>query len=356
MQKKPNKREIILTSHLLRAENHQRIILTMPNQGFTLQVAVKTLEKEPFAGLNHESGFQIGSVHVSITQRSGYLVLKARDFVTEEEAASFLPRLKAGLWNLALEYNIAFIPGFEQRKITRSKDPKTAGRNIAASFGLSDLGPVHGLADEGGTVIFPSNENIRFLGVEGTARISCHFNNAFRVLSEGIKSTQLGASFVDETLSIAFDLYLGHFYEGSIRARFLTLIMTLEVLAPVTEKHFIVQKLLTKWREEIQDSLAQTADEDAQDALEALDRELNFRKETSIRRRVRRLILDEAPLDEPDRTALSKQVIRAYDLRGSLAHSGAVDENKLYEAHDITLRAVKLILRTRLGLVCTDRC
>lgn len=328
----------------------------MPNQGLTLRVAVKTLDKEPFAGLESESGFQVGSVRVSITQRSGYLVLNAGDFVTEEEAASFLPRLKAGLWNLALEYNVAFIPDFQQREITRSADPELAGRNIAASFGLSDLGPVHGLADEGGTVIFPSNENIRFLSMEGTARISTGLKNAIRVLSEGIESTQPGAAVADGNLSTALDLYLGHFYERSMRARFLTLIMTLEVLAPVTEKHFMVVELLTQWREEIQDSLTQATDEDAQDALEALGGELDFRKETSIRRRVRRLILDEAPLDEPDRTALSKQVIRAYDLRGSLAHSGSVNENELCEAHDIALRAVKLILRTRLGLVCTDRC
>jgi len=115
----------------------------MSNQGLTLRVAVETLNKEPFAGLESESGFQVGSVRVSITQRSGYLVFKAGDFVTEEEAASFLPRLKAGLWNLALEYNIAFIPDFEQRVITRSVDPESVGRNIAESFGLSDLGPVH---------------------------------------------------------------------------------------------------------------------------------------------------------------------------------------------------------------------
>lgn len=191
----------------------------MPNQGFTLRVAVKTLDEEPFAGLKSESVFQVGSVRVSITQHSGYLILKAGDFVTAEEAARFLPHLKAGLWNLALEYNIAFIPDFEQRVITRSADPESAGRNIAASFGLSDLGPVHGLADEGGTVIFPSNENIRFLSMEGTARISTDLNNAVRVLSEGIESTHSGVSVTDGNLSTAFDLYLGHFYERSINLR-----------------------------------------------------------------------------------------------------------------------------------------
>jgi hypothetical protein len=79
-------------------------------------------------------------------------------------------------------------------------------------------------------------------------------------------------------------------------------------------------------------------------------REMDFRKETSIRRRVRRLVLDEAPLGEPDRQALAKKVVNAYDLRGAVIHAGAGDPQAMSEAHDTVLQAAKLILRARLGL------
>lgn len=323
----------------------------MADRRFTLRVAVKTLGEEPVAGLEAGCSFNIGMVCVTLDHRGRYLVLKAGDFATEEDAAQFLPPLKAGLWNLAIEYNIAFIPDFEQREITWSANPELAGRNLSASFGLPELGPVHGLADEGGIVIFPSEENIRFIGGgEITARVSTNLKDVVRVLSEGIVSAQLSTFVTDEKFSTAFDLYLGHFYERSIHARFLSLIMTLEVLAPVTEKHAAAQELLTGWGQVIKERLSQAVGDDERDALEALSRELEFRKETSIRRRVRRLILDEAPIDDLSKTALARQVVRAYDLRGGLVHSGSVDENELREAHDITLRAVKLILSARLGL------
>lgn len=319
------------------------------DQHFTLRTAVKTLSEEPIAGLEPGAGFQAGSVRVSINQHGRYLVLKASDFASEKEAEEFIPRIKAGLWNLALEYNIAFIPDFERREITRSADREAAGRNLGATFGVADLGPVHGLTNEGGIVIYRSDEQIRFLDIgDITARGSTHLNHVIRVLTEGIEGYRENSHLTEEPSTTAFDLYLSHFYERSIRARFLTLVMTLEVLAPVTEKHVVAQELLTRLRDEIDIRLAEITDEEARDSLEALRRELEFRKETSIRRRVRRLILDEAPLDKPSRQTLAKQVVWAYDLRGALAHSGSVDSDELYKAHDIALNAAKLILRARL--------
>ncbi|MDO8262090.1 MAG: hypothetical protein Q7T21_02585 [Gallionella sp.] len=324
---------------------------------YTLRVSVKMLEKEPILGLQSEPTIAIGPIRVTVKQRGRHLVFLACDFDSENDAEAFLPQLKCGLWNLALEYNIAFIPYFEQREITRAEDPEAAARNLATSFGApveEPVQPVHGLTEEAGYTIFQSGENIRFLAFgDITAHGSRGWEAVEKTLIAGIQQSRSGVNEQDNVLVIAIDLYLTHFSETSIRARFLTLMMVLEVLAPVTEKHPAAIQLLTDFQQTIDVHIEGAAGPEARDALEALRREIDFRKETSIRRRVRRLVLDEAPLDEPGRKALAKKVVDAYDLRGAVVHTGAVDPLALSEANDTALQAVKLILRVRLGLSTT---
>lgn len=326
----------------------------MQKQRYTLRLSVKTLGQDPVSGLTVEPTFTFGSIRVTAKRRGAYFLLQASDFASEGEAEDFLPRMKRGLWNLALAHNIAFIPFFERRDLTRSEDPIAAGRNLATSFGQpadEPVQPVHGVTEEGGYTIFPSGETIRFLAL-GDVRltVSTNWEAVARTLTEGI---QHPGALTDERasgLATAMDLYLTHFYEASIRARLLTLIMALEVLAPVTEKHATAIELLTEFRSSVEAKLACAEDPEARDALEALLREIDFRKESSIRRRLRRLVLDEAPLDTAGRQALAKKVVAAYDLRGALVHTGAIGSQALSEAHKTVLQSAKSILRARLGL------
>jgi len=103
-------------------------------------------------------------------------------------------------------------------------------------------------------------------------------------------------------------------------------------------------------KRQVQVQLAETMEEEERDALEALLREIDFKKETAIRRRVRSLVLAEAPLAKDSRMCLARKVVKAYDLRGSVVHTGAVDLQALNEANETALKAVKLLLRARLGL------
>ena len=318
---------------------------------YLLRVAVKLHAVNSIATLENGIEFKVGDIRISLTKNDRYLVLKAFGFMTEDEARRFFPRLKAGLWNLALEYNIAFIPDFEPRQITRSDDPDTAGKNLGKSFGIPPLGPVHGLGDEGGITIYRSDEEIRFISFgAGSGYVTTRAEDVVRVMTEGIETADVNVISREGKVSIAIDLYLAHFYERSIRARFLTLMMILEVLAPVTEKHFIVQELISDWKAEIHESLACVSDPDAVDSLRALDRELEFRKETSIRRRVRQLVLDVAPLDDAGKNELATRVVNAYDIRSTLVHSGRIADSELREAFEVAFTTVKLLVRALLGL------
>ncbi|MFN7664079.1 MAG: hypothetical protein ACK520_16275 [Inhella sp.] len=326
--------------------------------GYTLRVSVKVRGESPIGGLEDEPTIDVGGVHVVVQQRGRFLVLRAANFNTEADAEAFLPRLKGGLWNLAIEYNFAFIPFFGRRDITRHEDPCKAARNLARNFGMpvtEPVQPVHGLTEEEGYTIFRSDESIRFLGMgDATVRVSTGWANAARALADGIERVRVKADEADPNLATAIDLYLSSFYEASGRARFLTLMTALEVLAPVTDKHAAAVRLLVNLHKAIDVELAAETDSDALDALHALKRETDFRKETSIWRRIRHLVLTEAPLGPEERNRLARNVVAAYDLRGAAVHTGAIDANELAEAGETALRAVKLLLRGRLGLAVTD--
>ena len=91
-------------------------------------------------------------------------------------------------------------------------------------------------------------------------------------------------------------------------------------------------------------------DDHARDALDALVREIDFKTETSIRRRIRELVLSEVPLPQDQKNDLAKKVVAAYDLRSTLVHAGKVDSRELSIALDVTLTTVKMLLGGRLEL------
>lgn len=326
----------------------------MSRPRYTLRVSVKVHGTMPITGLEKEPTITVGQRTVTVKQRSQYLILLARDFNSEAEAEAFLDQIKAGLWNLAIEYNIAFDADFQRRTIQRPDHPEQAARNVARSFGLpieEPVQPLQGLSDEQGYTIFQSDENIRFFAF-GTviAYESTGWENAREALAEGIRNARLRTDGQDIAFATAMDLYLSSFYETTIRARFLTLMMCLEVLAPVTQRHPAAVRALCELNGLVDAQVKNENDEEARDALDALLREIDFKKETSIRRRVRRLILDEAPLGQDANEARAKAVVEAYDLRGTMVHTGVVESDRLREANNTALQAVKLILRARLGL------
>ncbi|WP_347310710.1 hypothetical protein [Defluviimonas sp. SAOS-178_SWC] len=294
-------------------------------------------------------------VSVTVKQRWPYLILLASGFGSEADAEQFLPRIQAALWNLALTYNISFKPCFRRSDISRPDDPYQGARNLAKAFGQTvtePVEPLHGLTQEEGYAIFESSENIRVLAMgDGSVHVSTSWANASRALAEGIRTAHTIAKDADDDLTTAIDLYLASFYETSVRARFLTLMTCLEVLAPVTDKHGTVTKLLADFGASVETQLSSATNTEERDALEALLRELNFKKETSIRRRLRFLILTEAAVENDARENLARQVVAAYDLRGTIVHRGLVSDQELREANDTALATVKMLLRARLGLV-----
>ena len=80
--------------------------------------------------------------------------------------------------------------------------------------------------------------------------------------------------------------------------------MALEVLTEPTKKHQVAQRLLDDLEGAVAKRLASFEDDsDEWQALDALKRELCFRRETSLRSRIRQLVLNGFPnLVDGDRT------------------------------------------------------
>ena len=81
-------------------------------------------------------------------------------------------------------------------------------------------------------------------------------------------------------------------------------------------------------------ALASGSDERA--ALESLNRELDFRKETSIRMRLRAFIRNEfQDRSDEERLRFEKEIVAAYDARGELIHTGTLESHRLTAVHEV---------------------
>lgn len=317
---------------------------------YTLRVSAKSPHASRITGIDIPVEVEIGGRRATFVLQHRDLIVRIADFATESEAEAFLPRLRAGLWNIALVHNIPFILGHDRGDITYADDPTQAGKNLARGFGLADDCPVHGLGNSGGYTVFKTDQNIKFFaGVEVSGYVSSPFDVLAPLFVEAVTTCKDGV--ISETkTATAISLYLGQFLETSMRARLLTLMMVLEVLAPDLAKHESAVAVLEKMTLDIDTRLHENISDEERFALESLQREFDFRKETSIRRRIRELVATGAGLAHADRNQLAREVVRAYDLRGKIVHTGVASNDDVYTAYDTILHTVKSLLRGRLGL------
>ena len=130
----------------------------------------------------------------------------------------------------------------------------------------------------------------------------------------------------DPKLKLALDLYNSFFRESTANARFLTLIMALEALAPREERHQCVVKAINEWVDELKhlQSLFDKKSEEWQ-AYDSLIGDISrHKKEKSHRSRIRSLVYSALHCSDAKAQELSKKAVELYDMRGTLVHTGQV--------------------------------
>lgn len=148
-------------------------------------------------------------------------------------------------------------------------------------------------------------------------------------------------------LRVALGLYAAHFSERAATSRFLTLVMALEALATSAPRPKLALTLIDRWKQQVDEikSKLQPGSDDFT-SLEALQREILFRREDSIRSQIRRLVFDvlsaQGNTDAPE---LSRRAVKVYDKRSTLVHGGLLAVHELHiaerDAKEILERVLK---------------
>jgi hypothetical protein len=238
----------------------------------------------------------------------------------------------------------------ETQKVYYPDDPQIATENLSRSFGGSLSGPVNGLIDGSQPAVYPTEKLIRVLTLgDVTVKLTTPSSPVLASLAEGAAFRRSDQLFCDHRLRIALELYGAHFTESSSKARFLTLIMALEALATSCSRTQLVLDLMDQWRSQVE-GLLHNGDMSREDSesLQALSRELLFRKQDSLRRRIYNLVwstLEQAGDKEAERLAAA--VKRLYDLRSKLVHEGKLPENLLSDSLAEAKQLVQRVLRAK---------
>jgi hypothetical protein len=222
--------------------------------------------------------------------------------------------------------------------------------NLAASFGGTGV-TYEALADGDAPAIYDASKRVAFLRAGApTVTVTTAADRAVASIVNGFEAPEAVALFTDQRFRTAVALYAAAHFEESGSAKLLTLSMAVEVLSPVVEKHQVVLDLLDSWKPTLAAAKeASAADADALAGLESLERELMFRRDASIRSRVRSYVMGALEGSDGAEDA-AKMAVRAYDARSRLVHEGTLDPADMGEAIANLQAVLKRVFQRRLAL------
>jgi len=294
-------------------------------------------------GVTEMSG-ELDDLRFSLIKQEPFYILTITGFATDQAATSFVSNVWAGLMWVMLQLGLPSDLLLEPATLAYTEDPEQAAKNL----GFAD--PIDAFTDGDRPAVYPTGKRIRVVTAGAVKlRISRSADELLKVFRNGASFAHSDRVIVDDKLRIALELYRAYFTEVSANAKFLSLITSLEALATGVQRTQLVMDLLGKWRKEAEE-LQETLPEESEDAfsLEAVTRELLIRRDDSIRRQVRRLVITTLQLNgDADATATARRAVELYDLRSRLVHDGKVAQDALSPAISEALSIVKRVLMVR---------
>jgi hypothetical protein len=293
--------------------------------------------------VTEESG-EIDDLTFSLKKQDRFYVFTINGFPTEDTAKHYINNVWAGLMWVLVHRGLPPDAAFELGKVVYTEDPNQAARNL----GLK--GPVDGFIDGAWPAVYPTNKRLRTETAGQIASLQTYSaGDVLNFFREGVVFPESAKVIDDAKLRVALELLGAYFTEASANARFLTLVMALEALATGTPRTQLVLDMQNKWIKEVEE-LQKTASPDSADAvsLEALRNDLQSRRENSIGRQIRTLVLTtlQANGDE-DAEAMAKKAGRVYSHRGTLVHEGKLEPQVLSKATSDAKNIVERVLRAR---------
>ncbi|WP_216904083.1 HEPN domain-containing protein [Synechococcus sp. CCY 9618] len=308
----------------------------------------------PLQDSTKDLNFNVDKLSVSLRWRPPYVILLIGPFDTELEAKEYLPRVWGALAWTAIVRGSGFSANMTWSHVSYPEDPFIAAKNVASSFGMPDPGtPLHALGTDYFPCVAEIGKNYRFIG-GGDLKVKLMENaeSLAGILAEGLKSKSIEILYVDERLRTSLQLYSDSHREPSLRAKFLTVVMALEVLTEPIPKHPIAQDLLDRFEVEVNNEVAKHLEDSVEwQSLDFLKREICFRRESSLRSRIRDLVLSSLSFLSPeDLGQQARDAVWAYDQRSALVHDGRIPDEKLSKAYELAKHTLVDVLRARAAL------
>lgn len=264
----------------------------------TLEVALPDGKAALFKALNAET-----------LDKADRFSVQVRGFDDKQVATAFGRRMKNAIRICGIQLRTGLDAGDD---ILKSGVYEAGKKLVRQMFGIEDDVPIHNDV-HGLTVYEDSDPEPRFVGVSGKARVGRNKDSFVAAIRRGFA---LGENLSDRQVLAAEMYNLSHF-EGSLRARFVTLVTSVECVAQPEdlppEIHTLVDDLLRLAKQHDALSGLATNDPTVRDSLlgrlEALKRE-------SIGKACERVV--GRLLDAPSRV----QFKQWYDVRSKMVHTG----------------------------------
>ena len=317
---------------------------------YTLRFPFELSPGRQILGINQSVEHKIGTLTFSWEQQDHLYILKVSGFASELDAREYASQIWSGFMWVMLNRNIAFSINMDFDKVTYAANPQQAAENLSKTFGVPFEGKVDGLANGNLPTVYQSDKVIRFVySGSANAILGKPVEQIFDVLVEGISLANNTGGISDAKLRTALDLYGAYYYERSANARLLTLVMALETLTVSALKSQYILDLIADWQKDVS-RLKQDlgAESDEYEQLTALERELLFRKEKSLRSQARALVFDTVQMSGAlNAKELADRAVKVYDKRSILVHEGALSVEDLRWAETEAKNVVEAVLRAK---------
>lgn len=318
---------------------------------FTLRFPFELSPGREILAIDQTFEQKIGNLTFGWERQDSLYILKVSGFVSELNAQEYFRKICAGLMWAMLNQNIAFSFNKDFGKVTYASDPKQAGENLSNASGLPFDGRVDdGLTDGNIPVVYQSDKKIRFVHAGNiNVVIGKPVDQIFASLIEGISLTNNSSIISNAKLKIALELYGAYYYESSANTKLLTLVMVLETLTVTSPKSQFTLDIIANWQKDV-DRLKNQLESESEEfeALIALERELLFRKEKSLRSQVRALVFDTLQKSGTFHAReMAEKAVKVYDKRSTLVHEGALPIQDIQWAEKEAKEIVEAVLKAK---------
>ncbi|MDP3703216.1 MAG: HEPN domain-containing protein [Dehalococcoidia bacterium] len=274
--------------------------------------------------------FELGEYRAALQRTFDQVEVTVVGLRSEADAERYFERLVCALRWTAVELRYGILPATELEKVIVLDEPVPEDNPNRIPVGTEAVANY-------GACIYPDGLKIVFLRV-GDARIgvSVEIERMADLLNEGMALAICADGAFDDKLRLAFELYSSLYYERSASARFLAVMMCLEVLKEQRERADELIGMIERWKGEV--------DEKVRDPREAdsLKGGLNRLRRESIGRSIRKLV--EELLGDRER---AREAESLYDLRSRLVHGEDVSDevrNGAAQAETLVTDVLKAIL------------